>query len=293
MYVEHLTTAAVSYPPKAGRQGTEAHGEGAVERTVPSPRRKAGGAHGFTGVALGNHPEARTCMRVSHPQWPERPRGRCGRDAAPTPKYLACRRATGDTDQAMSEANVEIARGARIALGPLPGGAGQRRTLDERLRVRFPTFFRAFNDAVLRLPPRSRLRRAALARAIIRAYAAANRRDFELIFTSNDPGAYEYCPSADLLPPDFDTVYQGHQGYLDFWQRWLDAFPDIRWDPEEIIDLGQKALVTTRQSGHGSGSGLAVSERVFQLFTFRRGLVIRQEDFLDRSQALEAAGLSE
>ena len=193
----------------------------------------------------------------------------------------------------MSEENVETVRGNRIALGALPGQAGQRRTLDERLRVRFPAFFRPFNDAVLRLPPRSRLRQAALARAMIRAYAAANRRDFELILTGNDPRAYEYRPSADLLPPDFDTVYHGHQGYLDFWQRWLDAFPDIRWDPEETIDLGEKALVTTRQSGHGSGSGLAVSEQVFQLFTFRRGLVIRQEDFLDRSKALEAAGLSE
>jgi hypothetical protein len=33
-----------------------------------------------------------------------------------------------------------------------------------------------------------------------------------------------------------------------------------------------------------------VSEPVFQLFTTRRGLVVRQEDFLDRAKALEAAG---
>jgi hypothetical protein len=30
---------------------------------------------------------------------------------------------------------------------------------------------------------------------------------------------------------------------------------------------------------------------VFQLIKFRRGMVIRQEDFLDRSKALEAASL--
>ena len=62
-------------------------------------------------------------------------------------------------------------------------------------------------------------------------------------------------------------------------------------DPEELLDLGNRILVTTRQSGHGSGSGVAVGQSVFQLFTFRRGLVIRQEDFLDRSQALDAAGV--
>jgi hypothetical protein len=61
------------------------------------------------------------------------------------------------------------------------------------------------------------------------------------------------------------------------------------WDPEEVIDFGEKFLVTAQQSGHGSGSGVAVSEPIFQLFTLRRGLVIRQEDFRERSDALEAA----
>jgi ketosteroid isomerase-like protein len=143
----------------------------------------------------------------------------------------------------------------------------------------------------MRLPPRSRIRQALMARGIARSYAAANRRDFELILTGNDPTVYEYRPSTDLLPPDMDRTFYGHAGYRRFWRLWLDAFDDIRWDPEEILDFGGKALVTTLQSGHGSGSGVSVSEPVFQLFTFRRGLVIRQEDFLDRSQALEAAGL--
>ena len=90
-----------------------------------------------------------------------------------------------------------------------------------------------------------------------------------------------------------DTIYYGHDGYRQFWRRWLEAFGDIRWDPEEVVDFGAKALVTTQQSGHGSGSGVAVRQPVFQVFTFRGGMVIRQEDFSDRSKALEAAGLRE
>lgn len=104
-----------------------------------------------------------------------------------------------------------------------------------------------------------------------------------------DPGS-EYHPSGDLLPPDLETVFYGHDGYLRLWGYWLDAFKDIRWDPEEILDFGDRFLVTTQQRGSGSGSGVAVREPVFQLFTIRRGLVVRQEDFLDRSKALEAAG---
>ena len=97
-------------------------------------------------------------------------------------------------------------------------------------------------------------------------------------------------PSGELLPPDLEPTFDGRDGYLRLWRYWLDAFEDIRWDPEEILDLGDKLLVTTQQRGHGSGSGVAVSEQVFQLFTFRRGLVVRQEDFLDHSKALKAAG---
>ena len=190
----------------------------------------------------------------------------------------------------MPQKNPQSIGGVRTPLHPPSETASRRRTLDERLRVRFPGVFRPLVAALLRLPPRSRLRQLALARAMVRAYAAANRRDFELILTSYDPQVYEYRPSADLLPPDFETVYHGDHGYLEFWRRWLDAFEDIRWDPEEILDLGETALVTTQQSGHGSGSGVAVSVPVYQLFTFSRGLVIRQEDFLDRAKALEAAG---
>ena len=192
----------------------------------------------------------------------------------------------------MSPEDVEILGGVRTALPPLSESAGQRRTPDERVLVRFPALARPLGAAVMRRPPQSRLRRWALARALRRAYAAANRRDFDLVSALHDP-EHEYRPSSDLMPPDLGPVFHGHDGYLRLWRYWLDAFEDIRWDPEEMLDLGAKVLVTTQQVGHGSGSGVAVSKPVFQLFTFRRGLVVRQEDFVDRSQALEAVGLRE
>jgi hypothetical protein len=87
----------------------------------------------------------------------------------------------------MSQENLEIVRGVRIALRPPSERASRRRSLDEHLRVRFPALFRLFSDAFLRLPPRSRLRQLMLPHFIGRAYAAGNRRDFDLILTANDP----------------------------------------------------------------------------------------------------------
>jgi ketosteroid isomerase-like protein len=163
--------------------------------------------------------------------------------------------------------------------------------LDERLFVRFPALVRGLSAAAwARLPRHSRLRRLLIVRLVRRYYAAANRRDFDLLVTGYDP-AVEYQP-AELFP-DPDPTYDGHEGIREVWRVLLDAFEDVRLDPEELLDLGDRVLVTTRLSGHGTGSGVAISQPLFQVFTLRQGLPFRQHDYLDRAEALEAAGLSE
>jgi ketosteroid isomerase-like protein len=178
---------------------------------------------------------------------------------------------------------------APIAL-PRSTPARQRRSLEDRLTIRFPAGLRLVSGALMRLSPRSRLRRALVARRIVQTYAAVNRRDFEVILAGFDP-EIEYRPSIELMPPDLEAVSRGHDGFRRLWGYWMDAFADLRWDPEEILDFGDRILVAAQQSGRGTGSGVAVGVSVFQLFTVRGGLVIRQEDFLERSQALHAAGL--
>jgi hypothetical protein len=165
--------------------------------------------------------------------------------------------------------------------------SGARRTLEERLLIKFPALSRVLGGAFMRLSPRSRLRRLVLTR-VRQAYAAQTRRDFEAVLAGWDP-ACEYRPSRDLMPPDLESVFYGHDGMRELWRYWRDAFQDIRWDPEEVLDFGEQFLVTAQQRGHGSGSGVAVSEPVFQLFTLRRGLVVRQEDFRNHSEALRSS----
>jgi ketosteroid isomerase-like protein len=178
--------------------------------------------------------------------------------------------------------------GVRVPVPRLSGRASQHRSVDERLFLRFPSLFRRLAAALARLRPGSQLRRLVIGRAVARAYAAGNRRDFEVLLLTHDRD-HEYRPSPKLMPPDLQPVFRGHDGYLRLWHYWMDAFEDIRWDPEEVLDLGDRFVVTTQQTGHGSASGVAVSEPVFQLFETRRGLVTRQTDFLDRSEALAAA----
>jgi hypothetical protein len=135
------------------------------------------------------------------------------------------------------------------------------------------------------------VRRVMLTRFLRQAYAAANRKDFDLLLIGLDPGI-EYH-SSELWQLDFNAVYHGHGGYLEVWRGLLESFEEMRLDPEELLDLGDRVLVTITLSGHGAGSGVSSSQPHFQLFTLRRGLVVRQDDFQYRPEALEAVGLAE
>src|SRR5881296_2895941 len=179
----------------------------------------------------------------------------------------------------MSKENVETARGVRYPIS-LPRRASQRRSLDERLFLRFPAVYRLLADRVTRLPPGSRLRRWMLARVVVRGYAAVNRRDFDVMFLAFDPGV-EFQGRPDLNPLDLERVVHGHDGFRENWRQMLDAFEDLRLQPEEFLDLGDKLLLTVHLRAHGSGSGVPIDERGLSLLRLQRGLVVRWRDFND------------
>jgi len=192
----------------------------------------------------------------------------------------------------MSQENMEAVRGVRYRISLPSEKAGLRRSLDERLYLRFPALSRLLADRVARLPPRSRLRRLMLTRTAARSLAAVNRRDFEAFFLAFDPGI-EYHPAGDQLPPGMDAVSHGHDGYEKLWRQMIDSFEDFHAEPEELLDLGEWVLVTIRYGGHGSGSGVPIKLPLFQLFKVERGVIVWQKDFNDRSEALEAAAQRE
>lgn len=193
-----------------------------------------------------------------------------------------------DTAWAMSQK--KVVRGVRYPLSLPSGKASQRRSIDERLFVRFPGLYRLLSDRVMRLPPGSRLRRFMLLRSATRVPAAVNRRDFEVLLLALNPDI-ELHPNQ--VVPGLDAVIRGHGAYEELWRQFIDSFEDFHADPEELLDLGDHVLVTTLYRGHGSGSGVPVEIPLFQLFRLRRGLVVWQKDFSDRYEALEAADLSE
>ena len=76
------------------------------------------------------------------------------------------------------------------------------------------------------------------------------------------------------------------------WERWDSTWDELETVPEEFIDAGHQVLVTVRYSARGRGSRLKYEERLFDVYTFRDGRCVRKQEFRERSEALEAAGLN-
>lgn len=197
----------------------------------------------------------------------------------------------GDTAWAMPQENVKLVRAVRT---PVTVSSETRRTLDQRIFIRFPVLARAVSRSWSRLPPRSRVRRRLTAKIWRSGIEAANRGDFEVLLLALDP-AFELELTESLAGgytlPDLVGVHRGHEGYLRVWQRLSEVW-DLKIEPEEVIDFGDRLLAVGRATARGRRTGIAFDTPLYSLITIRRGLFARQQDFSDRKEALEAAGLT-
>ncbi len=166
----------------------------------------------------------------------------------------------------------------------------------ERFLVRSPVLARLVTLVWSRLPPRSRLRRGLTARLVRQGTEAGNRRDFDVLFLGFDPEIefqMAVNPDFGFTAPDVVGLHRGQESYRRMLERLTETWEDLAFQPEEVIDYGDRVLCVGRLTGHASHTGIALDGPLFQVVTVRRGLVVRQQDFVDREDALEAAGLRE
>jgi uncharacterized protein len=92
--------------------------------------------------------------------------------------------------------------------------------------------------------------------------------------------------------PDAAT-HRGLEAIRGYFAQWVEMFEGIDFRAEELIDAGDKVFAWMRFSGKGTASEAPVEMEQAQIWTFRNGKVVRVEEYFDRNDALEAAGLSE
>ena len=72
-----------------------------------------------------------------------------------------------------------------------------------------------------------------------------------------------------------------------------DVFGDVRWQPLEFLDLGDRVLVRVRIAGTAGLTALPVEQDLGHLYTLRDGLVTRLDIFRTWDEARAAAGLED
>jgi ketosteroid isomerase-like protein len=185
----------------------------------------------------------------------------------------------------VSQEKVEVVR------QPIAVRAHTRRRLEERLGLRFPRALALLVRSVLRLRPRSRLRQELIRRGVQLGFEAVNRGDYEAAFMLYHPEVEHTTPPL-FAGLGVESVTRGREERVRFQRRWSAEWGEVRFEPEEIIDLSDgRVLALGRAKGIGLGSGAAFENERANLGTHSAGRVIREQVFTDHAEGLEAAGL--
>jgi ketosteroid isomerase-like protein len=86
-------------------------------------------------------------------------------------------------------------------------------------------------------------------------------------------------------------VYRGRRELIELWSSFTDAWESVRWDPEEVIGVGDsQVIVVNRVRMRGRSSGARVDATGVQLWTISAGKVRRIKLFQSKAEALKFAG---
>jgi ketosteroid isomerase-like protein len=105
--------------------------------------------------------------------------------------------------------------------------------------------------------------------------------------------ALKYADPGIVWNPLEEPPTQGHEAVRSYLERWGSEWDEYEAVPEECVDGGDRVVVTVLSRGRGRGSGIEVDARFHRVYTLRDGKVVRMDEFAQRSEALESAGLSE
>ena len=121
---------------------------------------------------------------------------------------------------------------------------------------------------------------------LVRAgFAAYNRGDLDTLMEM-------YAPDVEFVTLLLGNL-RGREAIKRIYEENRATLAGYRLDPEELIDVNDgQVIAVARLGGKGHTSEIGLDARMAFLFTVRDGLLVRQQSFRGKADALEAAGLS-
>ncbi len=93
--------------------------------------------------------------------------------------------------------------------------------------------------------------------------------------------------------PEGEQVLRGREGMVGVVALLRETWTEFRFEPERFIDAGDRVVVFIRVVAEGGVSGVAIEQETAHLWGVRDGRLSSIQIYRDRSQAVEAVGLSE
>lgn len=126
--------------------------------------------------------------------------------------------------------------------------------------------------------------------------------DLNDVFLRNAPPdvvATALAAPAPAFTDDFVCIFHalsadprpGVAGLRDSWLDWLEPWETYRAEIDELIDLGDRVLLSSRDYARRPGMTDEVEMRGSALYTLRGGRIAKAEFFPQRADAFIAAGL--
>ena len=106
------------------------------------------------------------------------------------------------------------------------------------------------------------------------------------------PPSRHFDPEIDWVLPEHQRSdsCRGPEAIRRFWQGLDETFEELRLDPQEFVDAGERVAVRLRFYGRGRGSGAELDTEMYhQVTTFQDGTMVRIEYFDAWGEALDAA----
>ena len=127
------------------------------------------------------------------------------------------------------------------------------------------------------------------AEIVEQGYEALNREGLDGVLRFMDE-AIELVPIPAGLPDP--EHFHGHDGVRAWFEKIGEVFTIDRWTPKECVDVGDRLIAAVSVAGRFKATGIPGELTYFQVWTLRDGKALRVESYLDRAQALKAAGVS-
>jgi hypothetical protein len=121
-----------------------------------------------------------------------------------------------------------------------------------------------------------------------RSVDAINRRDLEAFMALMDQDVRVLSRIAAV-----EGGLHGHEGIRQWWDNWLEAFPDYRLEVVDARRHGDVVIATFTAAGHAATSRFPFEENAWLASRWRSGRCVWWRACRSEVEALAAAGLSE